>query len=1334
MDFTGNSSNSTLPYRFAGVCRLETCLEELSTIASLLRTRAALSPDLRAFTFLPDGEQREEHRTYRELESQADAVAYRLCNAAGKGSAPVLVVFPAGFDFLTAFFGCMFAGAIAVPTRYPGPKRPLDQLKSVAADSGARLGITTPEMVAVLSQQLPQVEWWALPGIDAPPPADWVAPQVTPDDIAYLQYTSGSTSAPKGVVICHRHVVGNCREMRDSWRITPDSRILSWLPHFHDMGLILGMLETMYVGCSGYFMPPMAFVQRPLRWLAAITRYKITHSVAPNFAYAACTRISPDQLTGLDLSSWCTATNGAEQVRADTLERFARLFEPYGFSRLALCPGYGLAENTLMVTSHCQGTPHVVKTLGVDSLRAGRFAPPLPGEESRQLVGCGGTQVDTRIVIVNPDSCEAARPNEIGEIWLSGPSVAGGYWQRPEATAEKFGARLAHGEGPFLRTGDLGVVHDGEIFILGRRDDLMIVRGANYHPDDLELAIEESDPKLQPDGGAVFAIELQIDSQEETFLVVAQEVQRQFVRHLDADELVRKILRAVSERYDLEVSAVVLLPPRALPKTHSGKKQRRLCRQRFLEGSLRQVAEWVSPRVRQALSAASASVAASVGTAQVSMEEPVMTGNNGRDNGRAKVSELLEWLRSYAAERVNSRLWDERRCMPPYVVLDLGNRGVLSMQAPERYGGLGLDNRQVATVLQQLAAIDVTLASFVAVNNALGVRPILRYAKREKREELLPILGAGRELAAFAVTEPGAGSNVRGIAAQARGNADGGWNLWGTKIWSGSSSWAGVINTFVQLDGTGPGQARGITGFVVRQPSPGLRMGPEALTMGLRAMVQNEVRLEGVHVTAADMLGEPGQGMVAAMDTMEFGRYCLCAASVGVIKRCLQLMARHASRRTVASGRLLDSPVTLMRFSDLTAAAAAVEALSDLVGERLDKGLHVPPEFFCACKTAGPEFAWRAADSLVQQLAGRGFIESNIAPQILRDTRILRIFEGPTEPMNMHIGSKLMHDAEGLRSFLKNDLRQSTLAAELEVAAARISDRCLRNPRFDRSTAQSWASSLAGEVGTYGILLAAVRTALETKPSADLRRAEEWTRERFERRLAKALSTTPAESVFLNVAEAEATVRGYESAIGDVEQTMAGEQWELDPLLRRDEAGASATAAAPAVPALASCSATRDRAATCAAPRAVSTGAQPVAATGARPDIVAYTTQWIVGEFGCPKEAVTPTTPFSELGMDSVTAMKMITALESKFMVELPSTLIWDYPTVAQIAEFLAAKSAATSTGSAAPPETLVREQPAVSRARVDLGEQDELKLLADIDNLPEDQIKMLLESLEGSR
>jgi len=1274
-----------------------------ATIASILRDRAASEGGKVAYTFLPFGAGQDVSITYGELDRRARAAAVGLLDAIGRdGTLPpdttVLLVFPAGLDFLAAFFGCLYAGAIAIPVRYPNPRRPLTHIKGVATDSGAPVALTTEEMRPVLAGQLAPIIVLTPHDMESADAAAWRDPGVTPDHVAHLQYTSGSTAAPKGVAICHRHIMANSHDLQRLWNVTPESRTLSWLPHYHDLGLIFGCIQPLYAGCPGFLMNPVTFAQRPLTWLEAATSHRITHTAAPNFAYQTCAAIPEHQRTDIDLSRLRVAANGAEPVRADTVKAFAETYAASGFRPEAMCPAYGLAEVTLLATTSGPDRAPAVAKVSTDRLADGLLVPVDDDRPGRRLVSSSELQSDTTLLIVDQQSGEALPPGRTGEIWLCGPSVAAGYWRRPDASALKFGARLAGDDTgqTYLRTGDLGGVMDGELFVLGRIDDLIIIRGVNYGAEDLELAVEACDPALEPGGGAAFTVEVK----GEPRLIIAHEIRRSEVRSLggysedsNGTRIIKAIRRAISEQHDLEVAAVVLLGPRGLPKTHSGKKQRHGCRRDFMAGKLQGVLTWMSPRMKDAFGG-DAPPATAAQPARPAANETIPPAVDGGTGDTERVRDLLGWMRSYAGERLNSRLMDERRSIPPYVVLDLGNRGILGLVAPTAYGGLDLSNRELGTVIQQMAAIDTTLASFVLVNNGLGVRPILRHATQEKRDELLPILAPGRELASFAMTEADAGSNIRNLSSIGRPDGMGGWSLWGTKLWSGSANWAGVINTFVQVEGDEPGAARGVSGFVLRQGSPGLRSGPEALTMGMRAMVQSEVLLEGVRVTAADRLGELGDGMTAAMDTMEFGRFTIGTLSVGIIKRCLQLMLRHGTRRSVATGRLLDNPAILMRMSDLSAAATAVEALTVTVGGLLDREAEIPPELFCVCKTAGPEFAWRAADGLMQQLAGRGFIETNIAPQILRDARVLRIFEGPTEPMNMHVGSRLIHMPEKLCAFIADTLGEPALAEEMREAAQVIWEHCLDASAHlgGPNAAKQWAYLQIGEVASYAILLACVRHQARTVRSPLLERAATWCRLRFDRRLAKALARTPAGTALLGARQIEELVAGYANAIGDIEQTMAGEENRLDPLLAQ-----STPATVPIIP-------------------PIDMSARPPATSLSAPagEMLDWLRNWLAAEYGQDRDTIAAADRFSDFGMDSVTATLLGGALEQRLGVTLSPTLVWEYPTLGAMATYLAHARAPAITASARP--------------------NDDLSVLARLDQLSEHELEALLASYEPAK
>lgn len=519
---------------------------------------------------------------------------------------------------------------------------------------------------------------------------------------------------------------------------------------------------------------------------------------------------------------------------------------------------------------------------------------------------------------------------------------------------------------------------------------------------------------------------------------------------------------------------------------------------------------------------------------------------------KMKADALIEWLRHYADERLNSRLIDKRRMIPPYVVLDFGNRGLLGLQAPESYGGLELSHIDGLRVIEQLAAIDLTLASFVGVHHALGMRPIMNYAQPTVRDELLPLIAQGRELAAFAITEPSAGSNPRAITATAIPSGKGGWHLNGQKSWIGTGAWASVINVFVQLKNTN-GKFLGMTGFAVRQGTPGLKQGPEALTMGMRGMVQNTVYLNDVHVEPRNVLGNIGQGFIVAQDAMMFGRLGLASMSLGGMKRCAQLMLRYATRRKVSSGRLLDNPITQANLSNLTNSIATLESLVTHTATCLDNKQAVPEEIHVACKIAGPEFLWTAADQLVQLLGGRGYIETNIAPQLLRDARLLRIFEGPTETLNMFLGYLVLNSQTSLYRFLNDRFGAQEVSERLNEVAEAIKTNLkgIKGSLTNRISATAWRQSILGEATTFAILLAATQHQHRLTSEPHLQRAIDWAAAQFEDRLEKTLSAKRHVDLFHSSSQLSELIIGYEQEIGNVEQTLAGEDFSLDAMLQR---------------------------------------------------------------------------------------------------------------------------------------------------------------------------------------
>ncbi|KYG02200.1 hypothetical protein BE21_55215 [Sorangium cellulosum] len=519
------------------------------------------------------------------------------------------------------------------------------------------------------------------------------------------------------------------------------------------------------------------------------------------------------------------------------------------------------------------------------------------------------------------------------------------------------------------------------------------------------------------------------------------------------------------------------------------------------------------------------------------------------ETSRRRADELIRWVRDYAERRINSRLIDERRCIPPHVILDFGNRGLLGMQVPERFGGLGLRCGDALRVLEQLSAIDLTLA-IVVLDSILGAHTIGHHATEAVRGEFLPLVARGRVFAAVAMTEPKAGSNLRAIETRAVPEGRGAWRLHGSKLWVGAGSAASVIHVYAQLLDE-RGRSRGLTGFIVRQGADGLHIGPEALTLGLRGFTKNTVVLDGVRVTTADMLGAPGSGMEGARDTMMLIRFYLGGMAVGGMKRCAQLMLRYAERRQVLTGNLLDNPVTLARMSELAARITSVEALATRIAELRDAGRSVPAEAYMACKNAGAESLGWAVDQLVQLLGARGYEESNLVPQMYRDARPWRIFEGPTEALNMVLGSSALHTDRSLYRFLAETCASPAIARRLEEAAARVRARAgnAATPFDDRSTALYWGSALLGDAATDALLLAAVESS--RGDASALRPAAAWLGGRFDAALAAACDGAREEAALMSRDALTLRISRYAAAVGDVEQGLPGASDALDPYLSR---------------------------------------------------------------------------------------------------------------------------------------------------------------------------------------
>jgi acyl-CoA synthetase (AMP-forming)/AMP-acid ligase II len=576
----------------------------VATLTDLLRHRAASQPQDPAYIELSDRGQEVARVGFAELARRSSALARRIARHADPGDRALLVC-PNGVGFMVGFFGCALSGVTAVPIMAPRRNSARDTSAGIIADCAPRLALAPRALVdGGLAARLAttglngagrdgtSLEWLAIDEAEtAPEPAATRGPlgpndQPGPDDIAFLQYTSGSTSAPKGVMVSHANLLANLAMIARAFGGTQSSTCVSWVPLYHDMGLIMNALHSLYVGSACVLMTPVAFVQRPLVWLRAIADHHAEVAGGPDFAFELCAeRYRPEQMAGIDLSGWKVAFNGAEPVRAETIRRFSRIYAAHGFAASAIMPAYGLAEATVLVSAGGRGLGPAMRAVSRDRLRAGLVAPPDDPTDAQTIVGCGRAIADEQIAIVDPDSGTRLGAGRIGEIRVAGPNVARGYWRNPEASAATFGSSLT-GEagGQWLRTGDLGFLDDnGELYVTGRVKDVVIVRGANHYPQDIEDTVQRAHPALRRHGGAAFAVR---DGNDAERLVVVQEVERTWRNRIDIDDLVGRVREAVVAEHDITPYEIALLRPGALPKTTSGKIQRSLSRKLWQEESL----------------------------------------------------------------------------------------------------------------------------------------------------------------------------------------------------------------------------------------------------------------------------------------------------------------------------------------------------------------------------------------------------------------------------------------------------------------------------------------------------------------------------------------------------------------------------------------------------------------------------------------------------------------------------------------------------------------------------------------------------------------------------
>jgi amino acid adenylation domain-containing protein len=689
-----------------------------SNLVELLCERSLRQPERRIYTYLTDGEVDGASLTYAELDRSARSIGAQLQHSLAVGER-ALLLYPPGLEFISAFFACLYAGIVAIPAHPPRPGRRLEILETILKDSQATLILTTLSIRSKLEPESTTYPWlkglrWMATDEPNTAPADrfgeWRAPEISNETLALLQYTSGSTAVPKGVMVTHGNLLHNENMIKQAFQVTEESVIVGWLPLYHDMGLIGNVLQPLYAGAQCILMSPLAFLQKPVRWLQAITRYRATVSGGPNFAYDLCVRkVTPEQRATLQLDHWEVAFNGAEPVRYDTLQSFSETFAPNGFRREAFYPCYGLAEATLFVCGAERGSGARANLFDEAALGEHRVIMS-SGDEARTLISCGRPSPGQTVVIADPESLAECPPDRIGEVWVSTLSVASGYWNRPEETKEVFRTHLAMmNEGSFLRTGDLGFLNQGQLYITGRLKDLIIVRGRNYYPQDIELTVERSHPSLRFRSGAAFSIE--VNGEER--LVVAQETTDHLTQDLDA--IINAIRQAITEDHELAPFSVILLKPGAIPKTSSGKTQRHLCRNAFLTGTFPKIREWREGPIS---------------------EGPVPSISKAHPKN---IEETESWLREVLAEKLRM---DRHEIDPQQPILQYGVDSMMTMEVAHAIEmGLGV-TLPISSLLNGLSLTKLAVEVF----SRLGAAPIKSAASPQTTLDGFPLTHGQRSL------------------------------------------------------------------------------------------------------------------------------------------------------------------------------------------------------------------------------------------------------------------------------------------------------------------------------------------------------------------------------------------------------------------------------------------------------------------------------------------------------------------------------------------------------------------------------------------------------------
>ena len=728
-----------------------------------LRYWAVAIPDNIAYRFLDKDEEDFESVTFAQLDRQAKAIAAKLVSMGMRGER-ALLMYPPGLEFVAAFFGCHYAGVIPVPAYPPRRNRNMTRISAISEDARAAIVLSVRPVAKRWQGEvqdapgLQQIKWLATEEIPIDVANDWVKPKISANDLGLIQYTSGSTGSPKGVMLSHNNLIANSRMITQAFEIDRTRSGCSWLPLYHDMGLVGGVLNPMYCGMADTIMSPISFLTRPIRWLQAISRFDVAVSGGPNFAYAWCTqKISEEECEGLDLSRWDLAFNGAEPVRADVMDAFSKKFAPYGFRPHVHYPCYGMAETTLIVTGGKQDEPPVIRSFNKHDLVEHRVASVSESDpNARALVGCGQVLEEEEVLIVHPETRRPLSDDQIGEIWINSPSCGRGYWERPAETRETFEARLNPDNGKiYLRSGDLGFMDRGELFVTGRLKDMIIVRGVNRYPQDIEATVEQCHPATRSGGAAAFAV----TRWDREHLVIICEVERGPKYSNDRGGVFDAIRAAVADEHELPPDAIVLVRGHSMPKTSSGKVQRHACKREFENNELNVIARWSAWDDGQDGSGNAVSTGTS-STAPAGVELP-----EDGDLAPEVIRAVIHFVKQVGKDRAQEVDIDTNIV---HLGLDSLERLDIVQSLHTTFGGHLPDDvlqevetvRQVATAIQKHIGVTPVTSNFDQLDSAApGSRrksgPIPEsYYKLEKMPEYLRLRGLQQQITSEGVRNP----------------------------------------------------------------------------------------------------------------------------------------------------------------------------------------------------------------------------------------------------------------------------------------------------------------------------------------------------------------------------------------------------------------------------------------------------------------------------------------------------------------------------------------------------------------------------------------------------